>query len=87
MYCILITSPLGLALEGELITIFICVSFLLHSFCGKFEGYGPVNRFNHSSEVAVAYVTDHPKSACNRREIEVLCRIYVVNFIFLLTLL
>ena len=42
-----------------------------------------VNRFNHTSGVAVATVTDRPKSVRNRRVIEVFGGVFVLSFCFL----
>ena len=46
------------------------MSFCLHGFCGKLEGWDPVNRFNHTSWVAIIAQTDRPKSVRNRCVIE-----------------
>ena len=43
---------LGLYKEDYL-QIFKCVSFWLHGFCGKWEGWDPVNRFNHTNRMDV----------------------------------
>ena len=45
---------------------FKCVSFWLHGFCGSWEGWAFVNRFNNTSGVTVVTPTDRPKSVCNR---------------------
>ena len=50
---------LGLNKEDYL-QIFKCVSFWLHGFCGEWEGWDPVNRFNHTSGVAIVTPTDRP---------------------------
>ena len=50
---------------------FKCVSVWLSSFCGQWEGYDPVNRFNHTNLVAIVAPTDRPKSARSRCVIEV----------------
>ena len=42
------------------------MSFWLHGFCGKLEGWDPVNRFNHTSWAAIVTQTDRPKSVRNR---------------------
>ena len=34
-----------------------CVSVRLHSFCGKWEGWDPFYRFNHTSSVAIVTCT------------------------------
>ena len=50
-------------------------SFLLNSYLnycfGEWEGWDPVNRFNHTSWVAIATPTDCPKSVQNRNVIGV----------------
>ena len=51
--------------------IFKRVSFGLHNFCGYWEGWEPVNQFNHTSWVAIVTATDRPKSVRNRCVIEV----------------
>ena len=40
--------------------------FWLHSFCGKWESWDPVNRFNHTNWMAVVTPTARPKSVSNR---------------------
>ena len=47
------------------------MSFWLHGFCGWWEGWDPVNRFNHTSWVAIVTPADRPKSVRNRCVIEV----------------
>ena len=42
------------------------MSFWLHSFCSWWEDWVPVNRFKHSSWVAVASPTDSPYNAAVR---------------------
>ena len=45
--------PLVLSLHKEdYLQIFKCVSFWLHGFCSEWEGWVPVNRFNHISWMA-----------------------------------
>ena len=39
--------------------------------------WDPVNRFNHTSWMAVVTPTDHPKSVHNRCVIEVFCGVFV----------
>ena len=46
--------------KEDVLQIFKCVSFKWHGFCGKWEGCDPVNRFNHTSFVAVVTRTDRP---------------------------
>ena len=48
-----------------------CVSFLLHGFRGEWEGWVPVNQFNHTSWMVVVTPTDCPKSDRNGRVIEI----------------
>ena len=61
---------LGLYNEDYL-QIFKCVSFWLQIFCGKWEGWDPLNQFNHTSWVAIVTQTERPKSVCNRCVIKV----------------
>ena len=62
---------------------FKCVFFWLHCFCGKWEGWTFVNRFNHTSGVTVVTPTDRPKSVRNRCVSEVFCGVFgVVTFLF-----
>ena len=49
---------------------FLYVFFLLHIACSFREGWDPVNRFNHTSLVAVVTQTECPNSARNRCVIE-----------------
>ena len=46
------------------------LSFWLQSCCGWWEDCDPLNRFNHSSWVAVVTPTDRPNSVFNRCVIE-----------------
>ena len=63
-------------------TFLKCVSFWLHSFCGKWEGWDPVNRFNYTSWVAIVTPTDRPKSVRNRCVIEVFGGDFVLSRCF-----
>ena len=45
--------------------MFKCVSFWLHGCCGEWDGWDPVNRFNHTSWVAIVTPTNRPKSVRN----------------------
>ena len=47
------------------------------------EGCDSVNRFNHTSRVAVVTATDCTKSVHNRRVIEVVCGVFVLSLCFL----
>ena len=58
---------------------FKCVSFSLHSFCGLWEGWDHVNRFNHTSWMVAVTPTDRPKSARNRCVIEVFDDVLVLS--------
>ena len=88
--CVIIVLPLrfswllvlGLYKEDYL-QIFKYVSFWLHGFCGKWEGWDPVNRFNHTSWVAIVTPTDRPKSVHNRCVIEVFGGVFVLTRCFL----
>ena len=51
-------------------------------FCGWWEGWDPVNRFNHASRVAIVTPTDRPKSVRNRCEIEVLVAFFCCHVAF-----
>ena len=55
---------------------------LITQFYGNWEGWDPVNRFNHASWLAVAAPTYRPKSARNRCAIEVLVGFCVVTLLF-----
>ena len=59
------------------------MSFWLHSFCGKCEGWDPVNRFNHTSWAVIITPTDRPKPVCNRRVMEVYGGVCVLSCCFL----
>ena len=73
---------LGLYKEDNLQS-FKCVSFWLHGFLGKWEGWDPVNRFDHTSWVAFVAPADRPKSVRNRCEIEVFGGVVVLSRCFL----
>ena len=55
----------------------------IHNCCCGWEGWDPVNRFNHTSWVAVFTLTDRPKSVRNRCVIEVFGGIFVLYLLFL----
>ena len=48
-----------------------CLCPRLHNCCGGWEGWDSVNRFNHTSWVAIVTPPDRPKSVRNRSVIEV----------------
>ena len=55
----------------------------LHYFCGEWEGWALVNRFNHTSGVTAITPTDRPKSVRNCCVIEVFGGVfYVVTMLF-----
>ena len=66
-------------------TIQMC-SLWLHSICGKWEGWDPVNLFNHTIGVVVVTSANHPESVRNRCVIEdfdsVFCVFTFAFFIF-----
>ena len=74
-----LTKMLGLYKEDYL-QIFKCVSFWLHEL---WDGWDPLNRFNHTSLVAIVDPTDRPKSVLNRCVIEVFCGVFVLSRSFL----
>ena len=49
-----------------------CLFPRLHNCCDEWEGWDPVNWFNHTSWVVIVTTTDRPKSFRNRCVIEVL---------------
>ena len=51
------------------------------AFSGK--GWYPVNRFNHTSWVAIVTPADRPKSVCNHCVIEVFGGVFVLSRCFL----
>ena len=59
-----------------------CLCPRLHNYCGEWEGCDPVNRFNHTSWVAVVTPTDRPKSVRNRCEMEVFGGVFVLSRCF-----
>ena len=65
------------------IDIWNCVSFWLHGFYGYWEGLDSVNRFHHTSWVAIFTPTDRPKSIRNRCVIEVFGGVCVFSRCFL----
>ena len=58
--------------KEDYLQIFKCVSFWLHGYCGKWEGWAIVNRFNHTSLVTTVTQADRPKSVRNSCVIKVL---------------
>ena len=66
-----------------LYTFLMCIFFLLRSFCGKLEGWDPVNSFNQTSLVPVVTSTDRPKSVNNRSVVEVFGGVFVLLLCFL----
>ena len=54
----------------------------LHYFCGEWEGWALLNRFNHTSWVTAVTPTDRPKSVRNSCVINFLWRFYVVTLLF-----
>ena len=58
----------------------------LHNCCGEWEGWDPVNRFNHTCWLAVVTPTDRPESVRNRCVIEIFVGVlccHVAFWIFL----
>ena len=51
--------------------VLACSCPRLHNCCGEWEGWDPVNWFNHTSLVAIVTPTDRPKSVCNSCVIKV----------------
>ena len=62
--------------EEDYLQMFKCMSFWLHSCCGKWEGWALVNRFNHTSGVTAVTPIGRPKSVRNRCVIEVFGGVY-----------
>ena len=88
---VFMASPLWLAVDprslyGGLFTN-VYVSFWLHSFSGLWECWDPINRFNHSSFVAVVTPTNRPKSVRNHSLIEVLGGVLCCDVAFWIFLL
>ena len=52
------------------------------AFCGNWEGRVPINRFEHTSWMAVDTPTDRPKSVHNRCVIEFLVAFLCCDFLF-----
>ena len=59
----------------------MCVR-LITRLCGKWEDKDPVNRFNHTSWVAIVSRIDRPKSVRNRCIIESFVVFFVVTLLF-----
>ena len=68
----------------DYLQIFKCVSNWLHSFCGKWYFIDPINRFNHTSWVAIVTKTDCSKSVRNGCVIENFGDVFVLSRFFLL---
>ena len=88
--CVIILWPLRFSwlfvlgfYKEDYLQIFKGVSFWLHGFCGQWEGWDPVNRFNHTSWVAIVTSTDRHKSARNRCVMEVFGGVFVLWCCFL----
>ena len=58
---------------------FKSVSFWLHNCCGWWEGWAPVNRFNHTRWVAENTPTDRPKTVFNRFVIKLFVALFVLS--------
>ena len=78
---------LVLSLHKRVLFFFFFTNFyvsVLHGYCGSWEGWVPINRFNHTSLRAVVTQTDRPKSERNCCVFEVLvaflCGQLVVEF-------
>ena len=71
--------------KEDYLQFFKCVSFWLQGCCSWWEGWSLVNRFNHTSCVAVVTPTDCPylpfysKSVRNRCIIDVWCRFFLLS--------
>ena len=82
------TPPLWLAFGSQVsikaiyLQMFQCVSFWLHGFCGQWEGWVPVNQFNHTSWMTVFTPTDRCKSVRNAWVIEAFGGIFVLSIGF-----
>ena len=86
-YCIYLSRSLSFEFWFICFVVWIlqickCVSFWLHDFCGKWEGWDPVNRLNHTSWVAIVTPTDHPKSLRYWCVIEVYGGVFVLSCCF-----
>ena len=68
--------------KEDYLLIFKCVSFWLHGFCGKWEDWVPINRFNYTNWMSVVTRTDRPKSVRNRCVIEVFGGVFVLSIGF-----
>ena len=60
-----------------------CSCSRLHNLFGEWEGWDPVNWFNHTSWVAIVDPTDRRKSVRNRCVIEVFDGVFVLSRCFL----
>ena len=57
-------------------------ALLITKLCDKWEGWNPLNQFNHTSLVAVDTPTDRRKSVRNRCVIEVFGGVSVLSLCF-----
>ena len=64
-------ETLRIQLSANCEIIQACSCPRLHNCCGEWEGWDPVNWFNHTSWVAIVTPADRPKSVRNRCVIEV----------------
>ena len=69
-----------LSVYTERIVIHVCP---FDGFCGLWEGWDPVNRFNHTSWVAIVTPTDRPKLVRNHCVIEGFGSVFVLSRCFL----
>ena len=67
------------SLWGRLFSHFLMCVLLNTQLLWLWEGWDPVNRFNHTSSVDVITQTDRTKSVCNRCVIEDFDGVYVLS--------
>ena len=72
---------LSLYKEDYLQILNVC-PFYFNFFCSSWEGFVPVNRFNHTSWMTVVTITDRLKSVHNRCVIEVFGGVFVLSIGF-----
>ena len=65
---------------------FYIVNVCPDSCCGKWKSWDPINRYNHTSWMAIVTPTDRPKSVRNSCVIEIFGRFCVVTLLFLIFL-
>ena len=82
-YLISFLETIHIEISSNCKTIPACSCPRLHNCCGEWEGWDPVNRFNHTSWMGTFTQTDRSKSVRNRCVIEVFGGVCALSCCFL----